>query len=485
MNDRGPQRNEVTKSRASRFAEETTLHGVRYVANGRIHHARRICWLILLVCLAVWLAYGIVNGLTKYFSYPISTAVMFNYVNNLEFPAVTICNYNQFRKSQLQNYTLLREVLTSLSTSDSVDIDWDLHDMDDYLNMTEVAIKLAHQLDDMLIECTWNQEETCGAHNFTTVITDFGVCYTFNSISNSELMVTEAGSSQGLRLRLSAEQYDYFWGYYTGAGFKIFVHPKGQFPLVGQFGISASPGFKTSVRISYITKRIVFYVCALYYTYNSTNCPIRLVLIVSAIRNSNTQSIILLKPAFMNAKLTVSQSMWMSILSFPGTEELCNLREILECVFPAINNITDLCSSVECSLPCKEEAYEMKISFTLWPSDFEATYIANNLNKTTDFLRSNLLELNLFFDILGIEELSQTPSYDYFALQSDIGAYMGLFGGASIVTIFEFIDCILATVSRRRRKAIVQENVGDVIKPHGKHQVSSNRTDENIAMDDK
>lgn len=50
------------------------------------------------------------------------------------------------------------------------------------------------------------------------------VCYTFNSISNSELMVTEAGSSQGLRLRLSAEQYDYFWGYYTGAGFEVFIH---------------------------------------------------------------------------------------------------------------------------------------------------------------------------------------------------------------------------------------------------------------------
>ncbi|XP_071846291.1 acid-sensing ion channel 1C-like isoform X2 [Apostichopus japonicus] len=471
MNDRGPQRNEVTKSRASRFAEETTLHGVRYVANGHIHHARRICWLILLVCLAVWLAYGIVNGLTKYFSYPISTAVMFNYVNNLEFPAVTICNYNQFRKSHLQNYTLLREVLTSLSTSDSVDIDWDLNDMDDYLNMTEVAIKLAHQLDDMLIECTWNQEETCGAHNFTTVITDFGVCYTFNSISNSELMVTEAGSSQGLRLRLSAEQYDYFWGYYTGAGFKIFVHPKGQFPLVGQFGISASPGFKTSVRISYIT---------------STNLP--------PPYSSNCVGDKKLKHSINYSAEACFYECQTDFITtycgcryyfFPGTEGLCNLREILECVFPAINNITDLCSSCECPLPCKEEAYEMKISFTLWPSDFEATYIANNLNKTTDFLRSNLLELNLFFDVLGIEELSQTPSYDYFALQSDIGAYMGLFGGASIVTIFEFIDCILATVSRRRRKAIVQENVGDVIKPHGKHQVSSNRTDENIAMDDK
>lgn len=36
-------------------------------------------------------------------------------------------------------------------------------------------------------------------------------------------------------------------------------------------------------------------------------CPLRIVLIVSAIRNSNTQSIILLKPAFMNAKLTLSQ----------------------------------------------------------------------------------------------------------------------------------------------------------------------------------
>lgn len=63
----------------------------------------------------VWLAYGIIHGVQKYFSYPVSTVIDINYVNSLDFPAVTICNYNQFRKSKIMNDQEIIQQVSALS----------------------------------------------------------------------------------------------------------------------------------------------------------------------------------------------------------------------------------------------------------------------------------------------------------------------------------------------------------------------------------
>ncbi|XP_036369729.1 uncharacterized protein LOC115224697 [Octopus sinensis] len=53
------------------------------------------------------------------------------------------------------------------------------------------------------------------------------------------------------------------------------------------------------------------------------------------------------------------------------------------------------------------------------------------------FLRKNILELAVFYRQLSYEEMRHQIAYNFFSLLCDIGGSMGLFLGASVLTIFE------------------------------------------------
>lgn len=52
----------------------------------------------------------------------------------------------------------------------------------------------------------------------------------------------------------------------------------------------------------------------------------------------------------------------------------------------------------------------------------------------------NFVKLNIFFEALNYELISQQPAYEVSALLGDIGGNMGLFIGASILTVVEVFD---------------------------------------------
>ena len=89
------------------------------------------------------------------------------------------------------------------------------------LDVKTFAISTSHRIEDMLFECTWRSLEKCSADNFTMVITDWGICYTFNNNPLTALQVRQPGSHNGLSLRLNIEQYEYTFGENTGAGLKV------------------------------------------------------------------------------------------------------------------------------------------------------------------------------------------------------------------------------------------------------------------------
>ncbi|XP_050413850.2 uncharacterized protein LOC126828235 [Patella vulgata] len=64
-------------------------------------------------------------------------------------------------------------------------------------------------------------------------------------------------------------------------------------------------------------------------------------------------------------------------------------------------------------------------------------------NVDHNFVRSNFLLVNLYFKELNYEQITQQKAYDVFALFCDIGGSMGLFIGASVMTIFEIIDLLV------------------------------------------
>ncbi|GFO35318.1 acid-sensing ion channel 4 [Plakobranchus ocellatus] len=65
------------------------------------------------------------------------------------------------------------------------------------------------------------------------------------------------------------------------------------------------------------------------------------------------------------------------------------------------------------------------------------------------FMRENILHLSIFYKALSYEQITQQEAYDVFALLCDIGGSMGLFLGASVITVFEVMDLLVFTYLAR------------------------------------
>ncbi len=83
-------------------------------------------------------------------------------------------------------------------------------------------IDYAHPLNETVFECRWRGVEPCTG-NFTTIISDSGVCFTFNDpVNKSEILkLNQPGRQNGLLLRLDVLQNEYVSSEESAAGFKV------------------------------------------------------------------------------------------------------------------------------------------------------------------------------------------------------------------------------------------------------------------------
>ncbi|CAH1802000.1 unnamed protein product [Owenia fusiformis] len=66
----------------------------------------------------------------------------------------------------------------------------------------------------------------------------------------------------------------------------------------------------------------------------------------------------------------------------------------------------------------------------------------------TAFVKENFLQMDVFMRELNYEQIEQQKAYDLTALWSDIGGSLGLFVGASVLTIFELLDVVIHNLLR-------------------------------------
>eukprot|EP00117_Sycon_ciliatum_P008911 scpid76368/ scgid11417/ Acid-sensing ion channel 5; Amiloride-sensitive cation channel 5; Brain-liver-intestine amiloride-sensitive Na(+) channel len=108
------------RSRFERFAcDESGMHAMPMIGNPKSPIFRRIIWLLLVLAAAGILTYMIQDRVGKYRRFETTTNVVLKYEKNLSFPAVTVCNFNPFYQS-LVNDTIDFAVL-SLIRSNLVD----------------------------------------------------------------------------------------------------------------------------------------------------------------------------------------------------------------------------------------------------------------------------------------------------------------------------------------------------------------------------
>ena len=283
--------NETSTKTWQEFVDNTTLHGIRYVFTKR-HVIIRLLWLVLLLTSGGYYVFIVYGAIGKYFSRPVNTVISRKHLKEMDFPAITICSLNVFAKSKIlmtdDNPLFASSGLNISSCAVTSGIRGDRpcglsllcsHTPPGYVYLTsglpnctsqyrkdllDVMNKSSHRPDieeflqrysqnisalvGPICEFGWEQIP-CSVNDFATLVTPWGMCYTFNSGTDSEVKrVDSAGVSSGLTIILDAQTYEYTQGKYS-EGFKVLVHGQGEYFDQWE-GINVGPGQHAVVALS-------------------------------------------------------------------------------------------------------------------------------------------------------------------------------------------------------------------------------------------
>ena len=273
------------------FASNTTLHGLRYVADKDHSISRRGIWLIFLGATATIYVYLASLSLTKFFSRPIKTEISQETpTEGLKFPAVTICNLNRFMRSKIdkadedENFVKrilnisgcnaeTRKVRGNLTCSEAllrIYTPWGTalvkgcnrtmqqniknvlsRSSDRLFNKEEFHTKNGHDIASLtpsFLYCRFIKTTMCSKGDFIPKLTQHGICFTFNSGNDGVLRrAIHEGPDFGLSVFLDAQMHETTFSQFS-SGLKVIVHDQNTF--VNRYnGFNIAPGTHASVGV--------------------------------------------------------------------------------------------------------------------------------------------------------------------------------------------------------------------------------------------
>lgn len=72
-------------------------------------------------------------------------------------------------------------------------------------------------------------------------------------------------------------------------------------------------------------------------------------------------------------------------------------------------------------------------------------------NFAFSFQRDNFLQVDIFYKQLSFEKVTQQKAFEFLSLLSEVGGFMGLLLGASVLTVCELFDHIVISAKRSCR----------------------------------
>ncbi|KAJ3591734.1 hypothetical protein NHX12_006866, partial [Muraenolepis orangiensis] len=245
------------------------------------------------------------------------------------------------------------------------------------------------------------------------VYTRYGKCYTFNGNKTTSRKTKQGGMGNGLEVMLDIQQDEYLpiWRETNEtsleAGIRVQIHSQDEPPYIHQLGFGVSPGFQTFVscqeqRLTYLPQPW-------------GNC-----------RSTSEQMI----PGYDKYSVSacrlhcetreVVRECDCRMVHMPGTADICPPSKI-KCVDKALallqKSTGDACP---CETPCNLTRYGKELSMVKIPSKGSARYLSRKYDN----------------------------------MHGDIGGQMGLFIGASILTILEILDYIYEVMKSRLQRLL-------------------------------
>lgn len=164
----------------------SSLHGLRYIGTVTLSVFERVFFGISFLIVTFLATYFISNVYQKWEDSPVIIALdpVSTDIKDIPFPAVTICNFNQVRKSYAKSRKTLRDrlMLDSICTQgDGLSNETTTTD-GTWSYVKEFLINSSQPCEEMIQFCKFGMQEFDCNQGFMSVLTDEGLCCTFNSV---------------------------------------------------------------------------------------------------------------------------------------------------------------------------------------------------------------------------------------------------------------------------------------------------------------
>ncbi|XP_075923870.1 bile acid-sensitive ion channel [Petromyzon marinus] len=490
------------------FSSSTSLHGVARATSAQ-SRAQRAFWMMVVVAGVAMAGWQVALRLAAYYAWPTSTSLTLHYVRDLSFPAVTFCNYNRYRRSSLHGTTDLLAALSILSAGivdewpeevgDEVRRFWD-----ENLNFSTRTFTRKHgfQLNSAsLLECNFNSRP-CGPQDFQHVFTEYGNCYTFNGGFSEEqrsLKQKTAGAGKGLQVLFDVQQWDYWENPelgFTGVGIRLVVHDPDEPPQVEALGLSIGVGTQAYVSVQHtksINQQYPWGDCDPSKKLQSPapysmarclqECEADLVERICGCKPFNFPDLIIHHEDFADAAFAVAAECATAAAACAadasgetdGAADAAgddgadgdpyddaddddaddddadwSVAEHFRAV--VLSQAQGMCTGgshlSQCPVPCLHKNFPSSVSYATFPSLQAAQRYERSLNYSLVYMRENLLSIDVAYTDLNYALIQQQKTLPESVLLSDIGGQLGLFVGASVITIIEVLEFVARSAAR-------------------------------------
>ncbi|XP_063420400.1 degenerin deg-1-like [Mytilus trossulus] len=336
--------------------------------------------------------------------------------------------------------------------------------------------EVGHQLKNMLLDCQFNGRK-CDPSIKDVVTYEYGNCFT---IQSSKFIAGSTGPRSGMVLTINLENHEAVEDLTEGYGMRMVVHEPKSFPLPLEEGLTVSGGYETSIglKMTRIERKGQPYGTCVdpkeYFKQNGirfstqaciqqcwenlayARCDCQVGNVHSEIGRFNDQT---------EVKIETPKG------CFTESEKRCSIdvrRDLL----------SDMNRYCDCPQPCLENTYTTTFSGRIWPHDTKLSELTDQACKTYELynttggdhcdlrywhsLSNNFLKVNIYFEDLNYEVISEEPLYDATQLISDVGGSLGLCLGASLLCICEVFEALVMIVVVMVRKIRGRSTVSEV-----------------------
>ena len=444
------------------YLTSSSVHGFGKIAKEHNLYLKLIWGTVVLAFLAasIYTCLRILNQFANYEAYLVHNH---REIGSLKFPSVTICNANNYQARKVRKYFDTQVYLKQIKNQSlkmGMFLPSSIYGAAWAFGANNITfMKETRAGSDMLFAndldgwCTFQTFINCTKRDFIDSFyhSYLGMCKTFNS--DGKYLQRGAGPLSGLTMKLFINQEDYapMIPFDMGAGVTLIVHPSNVFPNPLVDAVILQPGTLTRISIhrevyrrlpdpypSRCVDKSPIYLLPGRYT--SSNCE-----------QSCMQHDMYVKCGVLESVVTFNLKQKGLHIPYKLTKNVT--KEQIGCSLAFYNKALNGTIRCDCPLACEEETLSTKTSSSKWPSKVDMAYyrpvMAKMLNKTEvseDFIENNLLAVQIFFNSISYEEMTEVPAISDAALFGSLGGAVGLFIGASCYSIIEFFALIIKSI---------------------------------------